>query len=54
MVQEEKMFIERPDLGALCARALVEMPAPSKSGPPLACAFTMAADEAWVLKGAPA
>ena len=21
MVQEEKMFIERPDLGALCARA---------------------------------
>ena len=26
MVQEEKIFIERPDLGALCARALLQMP----------------------------
>ena len=31
MVQEEKMFIERFDLGALAARALVEMPDPAAS-----------------------
>jgi len=49
-VQEEIMFIERPDLGAMCARSLVEMPDPVVE--PLASPFSMHPDEAWILRGA--
>lgn len=52
MVQEEKMFVERFDLGALCARSLLEMPDPIAQ--PLASPFSMHPSEAWVLRGAPA
>lgn len=52
MVQEEKMFIERFDFGALCARSLLEMPGdPLKE--PLAQPFSMMENEAWILRGAP-
>lgn len=55
MVQEEKLFIERPDLGALCARALVDMPAADAlPGSKQACPFSMDRNEAWVFRGAPA
>ena len=51
-VQEEIMFTERFDVGALCARALTEMPEdPVKT--PVACKFSMHANEAWVIKGCP-
>lgn len=49
MVQEEKMFIERFDYGALCARSLLEMPDPIST--PLASPFSMHPNEAWVLRG---
>jgi len=52
MVQEEKMFVERFDFGALCARSLLEMPDPIAQ--PLASPFSMHPNEAWVLRGAPA
>jgi len=52
MVQEEIMFTERPDYGALCARSLLEMPDPVAE--PLASPFSMHQDEAWILSGAPA
>lgn len=51
MVQEEKMFVERFDYGALCARSLLEMPDPTTE--PIASPFSMRHDEAWVLRGAP-
>jgi len=51
MVQEEKMFIERFDYGALCARSLLEMPDPVAN--PHASPFSMHPDEAWILRGAP-
>jgi len=51
MVQEEKMFIERFDLGALCARSLLDMPDPTAE--PLASPFSMEPNEAWILRGAP-
>ncbi|CAE7031185.1 PARG [Symbiodinium sp. CCMP2592] len=50
-VQEEILFIERPDFGALCARSLLEMPDPSME--PLASPFSMEPNEAWVMRGAP-
>lgn len=50
-VQEEIMFIERPDFGAMCARSLLEMPDPREE--PLASPFSMEANEVWILKGAP-
>eukprot|EP00931_Biecheleriopsis_adriatica_P102061 TRINITY_DN77087_c0_g1_i1.p1 TRINITY_DN77087_c0_g1~~TRINITY_DN77087_c0_g1_i1.p1 ORF type:complete len:424 (+),score=96.58 TRINITY_DN77087_c0_g1_i1:169-1440(+) len=50
-VQEEIMFIERPDFGAMCARSLLEMPDPIAE--PLASPFSMEANEAWILRGAP-
>ena len=50
-VQEEIMFIERPDFGAMCARSLLEMPDPRQE--PLASPFSMEANEVWILKGAP-
>lgn len=49
MVQEEKLFIERFDYGALCARSLVEMDDPTSA--PLASPFSMHPNEAWVLRG---
>lgn len=52
MAQEEKLFVERFDLGALCAQSLLEMPDPVQA--PLASPFSMHAREAWLLKGAPA
>jgi hypothetical protein len=52
MVQEEKMFIERFDYGALCARSLLDMPSPIEE--PLASPFSMRQDEAWLLRGGPA
>lgn len=51
MVQEEIMFTERPDYGALCARSLLEMEDPVSA--PLASPFSMYKNEAWVLRGAP-
>lgn len=51
MVQEEIMFTERPDYGALCARSLLEMEDPVRS--PLASPLSMYQNEAWVLRGAP-
>ena len=59
MVQEEKMFIERPDIGALCARALVDMREtelfpPTGGKPRQHCDFSMGRNEAWVFRGAPA
>ena len=54
MVQEEKLFIERPDLGALCARALVALPEPRAGALPPASPFSMRPNEAWLLRGAPA
>ena len=50
-VQEEIMFIERPDFGAMCARSLLEMPDPRME--PLASPFSMKENEVWILKGAP-
>ena len=50
-VQEEILFIERPDFGAMCARSLLEMPDPTKE--PLASPFSMEPNEAWVMRGAP-
>jgi len=50
MVQEEKMFIERFDYGALCARSLLEMPR-SPLEEPVASPFSMKQDEAWLLVG---
>lgn len=50
-VQEEIMFIERPDFGAMCARSLLEMPDPRQE--PIASPFSMEANEVWILKGAP-
>ena len=50
-VQEEILFIERPDFGAMCARSLLEMPDPTKE--PIASPFSMEPNEAWVLRGAP-
>eukprot|EP00438_Fugacium_kawagutii_P001010 Skav209967 [mRNA] locus=scaffold4929:19121:24758:- [translate_table: standard] len=50
-VQEEIMFIERPDFGAMCARSLLEMPDPRKE--PNASPFSMEANEVWILRGAP-
>lgn len=50
MVQEEKMFIERFDYGALCARSLLEMEIdPVKE--PVASPFSMHENEAWILRG---
>ena len=69
MVQEEKLFAERPDLGTLCARALLEMPDPTpptsatgraaaapahRTQQPLASPFSTHPNEAWILRGAPA
>jgi len=51
-VQEEKMFIERFDYSALCARSLVEMEDPVSA--PLASPFSMRPNEAWILRGGPA
>lgn len=51
MVQEEKMFQERFDYGALCARSLLQM---DPIGEPLASPFSMHPDEAWILQGGPA
>jgi len=50
MAQEEKMFIERFDYGALCARSLLEMPR-SPIEEPVASPFSMRQDEAWLLRG---
>lgn len=54
-VQEEIMFTERFDAGALCAKALMEMPEdptdPEKRA--VACKFSMHANEAWIIKGCP-
>ena len=50
-VQEEIMFFERPDFGAMCARSLLEMPDPRQE--PLASPFSMEPNEAFILKGAP-
>lgn len=52
MVQEEKMFIERFDFGALCARSLLNMDDPVAN--PIASPFSMRPNEAWILRGAPA
>lgn len=52
MVQEEKMFIERFDFGALCARSLLNMEDPVAN--PVASPFSMRPNEAWILRGAPA
>lgn len=52
MVQEEKMFIERFDFGALCARSLLNMDDPVAN--PIASPFSMKPNEAWILRGAPA
>jgi len=52
MVQEEKMFIERFDFGALCARSLLNMDDPVAH--PIASPFSMRPNEAWILRGAPA
>lgn len=49
MVQEEKMFIERFDYGALCARSLLELKEPLKE--PIASPFSMHPNEAWILRG---
>lgn len=50
MAQEEKMFMERFDYGALCARSLLEMTGdPVKE--PIASPFSMRENEAWILKG---
>eukprot|EP00440_Ansanella_granifera_P010923 gb/GFBE01011846.1/.p1 GENE.gb/GFBE01011846.1/~~gb/GFBE01011846.1/.p1 ORF type:complete len:422 (+),score=88.67 gb/GFBE01011846.1/:1-1266(+) len=51
-VQEEIMFIERPDFGAMCARSLLEMPGDPVQEP-LASPFSMHPNEAWILRGAP-
>lgn len=50
-VQEEIMFIERFDFGAMCAKSLLEMPDPREK--PLASPFSMQQNEVWILKGAP-
>lgn len=51
-VQEEIMFAERFDAGALCARSLLEMPEdPTKE--PVASPFSMRPNEAWIIKGCP-
>mmetsp|Transcript_3766 Transcript_3766/g.8789 ORF Transcript_3766/g.8789 Transcript_3766/m.8789 type:complete len:414 (+) Transcript_3766:27-1268(+) len=50
-VQEEILFIERPDFGAMCARSLLEMPDPTKEA--IASPFSMEPNEAWVMRGAP-
>jgi len=52
MVQEEKMFVERFDFGALCARSLLNMEDPVAN--PVASPFSMKPNEAWILSGAPA
>jgi len=52
MVQEEKIFVQRPDLGALCARDLLEIRDPTVA--PVASLFSMRPNEAWILRGAPA
>jgi hypothetical protein len=53
MVQEEKMFIERFDFGALCAKSLLTMPG-DPTVEPIASPLSMRPDEACILRGAPA
>jgi len=44
--------VQRPDLGALCARDLLEIRDPTVA--PVASLFSMRPNEAWILRGAPA